>query len=524
MVWCARESADYRPTMHGPMQFFNHYGWIHWDSDTGTWHTVTGYQLAGPGQIPAQSDPPVIQALSLVGEAAAARAAAAEAALAGEAAAASADAAAAHAAVARQSAAAAANAVAGPPHPPAPQAPVQQPAPVAPPAQAPGHGAAPGPAGPPQGAPTADSATVWDTEHKRDEDRADAQHVLDNTRWDTQHTLDNARWDTRHTLENARWDTEHTLQNSRWDTFLALRHSREDTALAVEATLLGAVHGGYIAVAQGSLDRAVQRATYVTTAAGAVATLYTGILGLRYSADHTALPARALIPALFIGAAVAFSTFYMAFLRGSTKRQELLPSGLGGDIAETRLLDFMEWSFGGVLARAWSLRLSVLSLALGLAFLPIGFVQLSGGITWALGMAAVALLVLWIFGEIYVAVAGPPSFIGNVKRQSKLTRTPDPLPDRPADDPSDTGLRPFGLPDPPRPPTVAVGDPPPAPNDARLVDPPEPPPGGRLPVPPAQPGLLEPGPRPATPPSPTASTRIDVVLRTVEDGEPGRQG
>jgi hypothetical protein len=56
----------------------------------------------------------------------------------------------------------------------------------------------------------------------------------------------------------------------------------------------------------------------------------------------------------------------MAFLRDQTKHQELLPSGLGGSIAETRLLDFMEWSFGGVLARAWSLRLSVVSLALGL--------------------------------------------------------------------------------------------------------------------------------------------------------------
>jgi len=539
------------------MQFFNHYGWIHWDSTAGTWHTVTGYELAGPGQVPTANASPVFQALDQKGEAAAARLAAARAALAQESAQESARVSAAHAAAAQEWAAATAPQVGpGPAQQPGPAeepaaggesalAQGHAPAPVrapSPPAAAPGGTAAPAYDTPP-GPPPASGAT-WDTEHKRDEDRADTQHVLDNARWDTQHTLDNARWDTRHTLDNtrwdtqhtldnARWDTQHTLDNARWDTFLALRHSREDAAAAVEATLLGAVHGGYLTIAQGSLDRAVQRATYVTTAAGAVATLYTGILGLRFTSGQPSLPTRSLIPALFIGAAVAFSTFYMAFLRGSTRRQELLPSGLGGNIAETRLLDFMEWSFGGVLARAWSLRLSVISLALGLALLPIGFVQLSTSATWALSLAAVALLVLWIISELYLAVAGPPKLVGKLldkrdQRQARLARVPDPLPNRPTGDDSNTGLRPFGLPDPPQrygreglqdppqPPAAAVGAPPLSPKGADTADPPEPPPTGKSAVPPAPPTVLEPGPRPSDPAA-AAPMQIEVDLRTKED-------
>ena len=538
----------------GAMQFFNDYGWIHWDGHTETWHTVTGYELgksekapqtrhpvlvaqavrqlpgldlndlrqilqdvakqepgagAAPADgapadavpadgapadavpadgapadavpaeapadgapadavpadgapadaVPAEAPADVVPADAAI-QAAAVQAAAAQAAAddAHRAAAEAANAVAETAKIERAVAAAAAAVEAAAAKVEAARKAAAQAA-TAQAAQA-----AVIPAAPAQKTTASDQGTTWDTEHKRDEDRADTQHTLENTRWDSQHTLDNARWDTRHTLENtrwdsqhtldnarwdtrhtlentrwdsqhtldnarwdtrhtlentrwdsqhtldnARWDTRHTLDNARWDTYLALKRSREDTALAVESTLLEAVHGGYIAVAQSSLDRAVQRATYVATAAGVIVTLYTTILGLRFSnSSHPAFPARGLIPALFIGGAVAFSTWYMAFLRGTTKWTELLPSGLGGSIAETRLMDFMEWTFAGVLARAWSLRLSVISLALGLAFLPIGFVTLNTGVTLGLGVAGAAILLLWVVGEIYVAVMGPP--------------------------------------------------------------------------------------------------------------------
>ena len=46
MVWCARESLDYvsSPAMVCDL----HYGWIHWDPPTRSWHSVTNLQLSTP--------------------------------------------------------------------------------------------------------------------------------------------------------------------------------------------------------------------------------------------------------------------------------------------------------------------------------------------------------------------------------------------------------------------------------------------------------------------------------------------
>jgi hypothetical protein len=405
MVWCARESADFRPGDSYAMQLFEPYGWIHWGGKT--WHTVTGYELGAPLAPVLKSQVPLTAAFA----------------------ASSCD-------------------VAPLAEDPAPIEKLRQ---VSlpdelephPPAQ---HPSAPRPL-------TSGDSSALDSDHKRDGDRADTQQALDNTRWDAQHMLDNARWDTRHTLENARWDS-----------YLALKRAREDTARAADMAMMQTVHGAYLAVAQSSLDRAVQRATYVATAAGAIGTLYTAILAARYTVHHQA-PARSILPAFFIGAAVAFSTWYMAFLRGHTRNQQLLLSGTGGSVAETRLLDFMEWTFSGVLARAWSLRVSVISLALGLALLPVGLVQLSSGSVQLIGFAALAVLILWFLGELGVAL-WPREF--NNSRPSKpprLAPKAPTLPPAPTGGFVPTGPRSYGL-------DVA---PPTAPKGADRVDPPPPP-------------------------------------------------
>jgi hypothetical protein len=320
--------------------------------------------------------------------------------------------------------------------------------------------------------------TRWDTENKRDEDRIDTQHTLDNTRWDTQHALNNTRWDTEHKRDEDRIDTQHALDNTRWDTnhqrdedrkdtAEALKHSREDTALAVESTLFEAIHGAYIAVAQGSLDRSLQRASFVTTAAASIVTLYTGLLAFRFSTTKSTLPAQSLFPALFLGGAVVFSTFYVAFSSQRTEMvTDLLPSGLGGRIAQARLLTFMFWVNSGVVARAWLLRLAVISLGLGLALLPIGFVHLSTSIANTIGWGAVALLLLWIVGERFVAARTPP-----------FEDPPPPLPEAPPlREYPPTPLRRLARKRPPRPPAPAAPqDPPLPPGPAAPQDPPLPP-------------------------------------------------
>jgi hypothetical protein len=255
--------------------------------------------------------------------------------------------------------------------------------------------------------------TGEDAEHKRQEDRQDTALALTNTRDDAETKRDEDREDTALALANTRWDTEHKRDEDRQDTADALTHTREDAALAAEWTLFEAVHAGYIAVAQNTLDRSMQRGTYIVTAAGAVATLYTTLLGLRFSSavQTTPLPARGILPALFLGGAVVFSTFYISFLRQRRMASELLPSGLGGRIAQARLESFIEWVTAGAVARAWALRVAVISFGLGLILLPVTFVQLSSDTVTALGVTAAAILALWMLGEFLVAVAGPPRWL-----------------------------------------------------------------------------------------------------------------
>ena len=49
MVWCAREAADY-PSSEAMLCHW-HYGWIHWDEPTRTWHSITSLQLSIPAII-----------------------------------------------------------------------------------------------------------------------------------------------------------------------------------------------------------------------------------------------------------------------------------------------------------------------------------------------------------------------------------------------------------------------------------------------------------------------------------------
>ena len=67
---------------------------------------------------------------------------------------------------------------------------------------------------------------------------------------------------------------------------------------------------------------------------------------------------------MFLGISLVLSAYYMSFLRSKTITVALLPSGIGGTLSEQRLRTFFDWTFAGVLERAWALRLSVISLGI----------------------------------------------------------------------------------------------------------------------------------------------------------------
>ncbi len=160
--------------------------------------------------------------------------------------------------------------------------------------------------------------------------------------------------------------------------------ARSDADRANERALFKSIHDAYISVASASLARALTRGTFVVTAASAVVTLYTGVLGVRFATGKGGqlIPARGLIPALYLGAAIAFAAGYVAFLKSTPVDISLLPSGIGANVAEQRLQTFLFWTFSGVLDRSWALRSAVGALALGAATLPLPFLAISDGAAW----------------------------------------------------------------------------------------------------------------------------------------------
>ena len=173
----------------------------------------------------------------------------------------------------------------------------------------------------------------------------------------------------------------------------------------VQAQVIESIVQGYIQVSQTSLDRAVTRGTYVTTAAGAIATAYTALLAARFSssAGATRLVAAALIPALFLGLGIVFSVAYIAFLKQASTSPPLLECDhrLYSEVESTsacdldsRLTKFCNWTYGGVRDRSGYLHLSVYALAVGVALLPISFTQLSQGTDWLIALGGFVFLAI----------------------------------------------------------------------------------------------------------------------------------
>lgn len=149
-----------------------------------------------------------------------------------------------------------------------------------------------------------------------------------------------------------------------------------------DLTDLGRFSTAYTTMASGSIDRARAGADAAQKASAAIAALYTGVLGLTFSVTDNPLPPRGIVPAIFLGAAVVFSTAYLAYLRAGEQTVKA-PSGTATRTVEANVLSRV-----GVLVEAartissrnaWCLRAAVLSLGVGLAFLPLPFLTLSGG-------------------------------------------------------------------------------------------------------------------------------------------------
>lgn len=254
-----------------------------------------------------------------------------------------------------------------------------------------------GPADEPPAAPPDPGGTLGLVKDRYD-------HELDAwlERWKQQVLKDSVRT----TLAAARQDTQKAVDDKRLDTQTALDDARDDAAVAAETALVKSVHDAYVAVTSSSLDRALTRANFVTAAAGTITTVYTATLAFTFGKTDpktgkviTAFTPAALIPALFLGLALFLVVVYAAMIRKTIAVGPLLPTGVGGQVAELRLITFMKWCFGGVLARRWALHAGIVSFGLGVATLPVPFVDLS---------PTQHQLIFWVgIGLVVIATGGP---------------------------------------------------------------------------------------------------------------------
>ncbi len=178
------------------------------------------------------------------------------------------------------------------------------------------------------------------------------------------------------------------LAKAAYDVRLKRATSAEDAAAAQDAllaqtdvALVRGFHESVRDVAKGALEHADGLPQLVITASGAVVTLYTGVLALVYAAASRPLPARGLIPALFLGGAVAFAVGYAGFITDTHPTTKISPSGHVWPNANAYTNGFVDWINTAIGARASLMRASVLFLALGVAFLPSAFVDFTATAT-----------------------------------------------------------------------------------------------------------------------------------------------
>lgn len=162
-----------------------------------------------------------------------------------------------------------------------------------------------------------------------------------------------------HQLELKQLDSDVALQKETWLT---------------EHKLHSTYHEALTDVAKGGLERVRDSAKYVETAAAAILATYTGVLGLVFVVKDRPLPARGVIPGLFLGLAIAFAAVYLGYVSRPAVVGPRPPGSTLRDTQELRSTYFIQWVHAAGLARAWAMRAAVSSLVAAAVFLPAPFV------------------------------------------------------------------------------------------------------------------------------------------------------
>lgn len=128
-----------------------------------------------------------------------------------------------------------------------------------------------------------------------------------------------------------------------------------------------------LTVAKGGIDRARGSAEFVQKGATAIFALYTGALTLAFSVTSNPLPARGILPSLFLGFAILLATAYLAFLTRGDRVKDPEDAAGTAQAQLNRTRTFVAWTNTSVLNRAPLLRCAVVALGIGVVALPAPF-------------------------------------------------------------------------------------------------------------------------------------------------------
>jgi hypothetical protein len=150
---------------------------------------------------------------------------------------------------------------------------------------------------------------------------------------------------------------------------------RAQAEVANELELYKEFHKALVEGARSAIDRSRTAAETVQKAAAGILALYTAVLGVSFSVAENPLPSRGVLPALFLGAAVAGSTAYLAYLSKPRGVPGPTPQSSFRAAAMARTRTFLQWAGAPVSRRSYWLRASVIALGVSLMFIPAPFIS-----------------------------------------------------------------------------------------------------------------------------------------------------
>lgn len=140
------------------------------------------------------------------------------------------------------------------------------------------------------------------------------------------------------------------------------------------------LHKNLMGAANAAIDRVNENAQFIQTVAAALATLYTGALGLSFALATNPVPLRGLIPPIFFAIAMVMVSIYLAYL--SEAKGPDRPTLDGANWQENiwrRTTYFTNFARTAINRRRRWLRAGVLALAIGVAFAPVPWIDFGSG-------------------------------------------------------------------------------------------------------------------------------------------------